>query len=203
MFPGREPHQRADAVRLPAGVRPRPAHRRRPCRTRATVTCRRVSQWYGDTRYTLAFGQGVAATRDADGRGVRDDRQRRRAGAADPDRGHHQLGREVHPGLARRRRTGSSGPRPRTSLLQIMQQVAGHRRGGQPAVGGHPRLRGRRQDRTSQESNGKCALCIYGSSWIGMAPGDKPQLIVSVNVQTRARAAISAPSSPARSSTRS
>ena len=36
---------------------------------------------------------------------------------------------------------------------------------------------------TSQESNGKCALCIYGSSWIGIAPGDKPQLVVSVNVQ--------------------
>jgi cell division protein FtsI (penicillin-binding protein 3) len=26
-------------------------------------------------------------------------------------------------------------------------------------------------------------LCIYGSSWIGAAPGDKPQVVVSVNVQ--------------------
>ena len=36
---------------------------------------------------------------------------------------------------------------------------------------------------TSQESNGTCALCVYGSSWIGMAPGDNPQLVIAVNVQ--------------------
>ena len=36
---------------------------------------------------------------------------------------------------------------------------------------------------TSQESNGSCALCVYGSSYIGMAPGNDPQLVIAVNVQ--------------------
>jgi cell division protein FtsI (penicillin-binding protein 3) len=35
---------------------------------------------------------------------------------------------------------------------------------------------------TSQEWNGTC-LCKYGASYIGMAPGDNPQLVVAVNVQ--------------------
>ena len=36
---------------------------------------------------------------------------------------------------------------------------------------------------TSQESNGTCALCVYGASYIGMAPGNDPQIVVAVNVQ--------------------
>ena len=36
---------------------------------------------------------------------------------------------------------------------------------------------------TSQESGPNCSLCQYGSSFIGMAPGNDPQVVVSVNVQ--------------------
>jgi cell division protein FtsI (penicillin-binding protein 3) len=37
---------------------------------------------------------------------------------------------------------------------------------------------------TSQEWDAaKKCLCQYGSSWIGMAPGDNPGLVVAVNVQ--------------------
>jgi len=36
---------------------------------------------------------------------------------------------------------------------------------------------------TSQESGPNCSLCQYGSSYIGMAPGDDPQVVVAVNVQ--------------------
>ncbi len=37
---------------------------------------------------------------------------------------------------------------------------------------------------TSQETAPGCkGLCQYGSSYIGMAPGDDPQLVVAVNVQ--------------------
>ena len=36
---------------------------------------------------------------------------------------------------------------------------------------------------TSQETNGTCALCVYGASYIVMAPGNNPQLVIAVNVQ--------------------
>jgi cell division protein FtsI (penicillin-binding protein 3) len=38
---------------------------------------------------------------------------------------------------------------------------------------------------TSNESGPNCphTLCNYGSSFIGMGPGDNPQLVVAVNVQ--------------------
>jgi cell division protein FtsI (penicillin-binding protein 3) len=68
-------------------------------------------------------------------------------------------------------------------LLQIMQQVPGIDAEGNQPWGVIPGYAVAAKTGTSQESNGTCALCIYGSSWIGMAPGDKPQLVVSVNVQ--------------------
>jgi cell division protein FtsI (penicillin-binding protein 3) len=68
-------------------------------------------------------------------------------------------------------------------LLQILQQVpAIDVAGGQP-WGVIPGYAVAAKTGTSQEGNGKCALCVYGSSWIGMAPGDHPQLVVAVNVQ--------------------
>jgi cell division protein FtsI/penicillin-binding protein 2 len=36
---------------------------------------------------------------------------------------------------------------------------------------------------TAQEPGPNCALCQYGSSFIGMAPGNGPQVVVSANVQ--------------------
>jgi cell division protein FtsI (penicillin-binding protein 3) len=141
-----------------------------------------VSQWYGDTRYTLAFGQGVAATAMqmaevyatiANGgvrvqptliEGITDSTGKYTAAAPSPSR------RVIQAKTA-------------TQLLQIMQQVPGiDAEGGQP-WGVIPGYAVAAKTGTSQESNGKCALCVYGSSWIGAAPGNKPQLVVSVNVQ--------------------
>ncbi len=141
-----------------------------------------VSQWYGDTRYTLAFGQGVAATAMQ---------------MAEVYATIANDGVRVQPSLVEGT-TNSAGkyipasPSPShrvikaktaQQLLQIMQQVPGiDAEGGQP-WGVIPGYAVAAKTGTSQESNGICALCIYGSSWIGMAPGNKPQLVVSVNVQ--------------------
>jgi cell division protein FtsI (penicillin-binding protein 3) len=141
-----------------------------------------VSQWYGDTRYTLAFGQGVATTAMQ---------------MAEVYATIANGGVRVQPTLIQGT-TDSAGtytaaaPSPShrviqattaNDLLQIMQQVPGiDAEGGQP-WGVIPGYAIAAKTGTSQESNGTCALCIYGSSWIGIAPGDKPQLVVSVNVQ--------------------
>jgi cell division protein FtsI (penicillin-binding protein 3) len=73
--------------------------------------------------------------------------------------------------------------RTANNLLKILQQVPRIDAEGNQPWGVIPGYAVAAKTGTSQESNGKCALCIYGSSWIGLAPGDKPQLVVSVNVQ--------------------
>ena len=68
-------------------------------------------------------------------------------------------------------------------LRQILEQVpAIDQEGGQP-WGIIPGYAIAAKTGTSQESNGTCALCVYGSSYIGMAPGNDPQLVIAVNVQ--------------------
>ena len=141
-----------------------------------------VSQWAADTRYTLSFGQGVAATAlqmaevyatIANG-GVRVqptliEGTTSAAGkyvAAAPSPSH----RVIQASTAR-------------EMLQILQQVPAVDAAGNQPWGIIPGYAVAAKTGTSQESNGKCALCVYGSSWIGMAPGDNPQLVVSVNVQ--------------------
>ena len=141
-----------------------------------------VSQWYGDTRYTLSFGQGVAATAlqmaevyatIANGgvkvqptlvQGTTNSAGKYTAAAAQPSH------RVIQPQTAR-------------SLLNILEQVPGVDAAGNQPWGVIPGYAIAAKTGTSQESNGKCALCVYGSSWIGIAPGDKPQLVVAVNVQ--------------------
>jgi len=139
--------------------------------------------WWGNERYTLAFGQGVDVTAlqmasvyatIANG-GVR-----------------------VQPTLVQgaTSSTGSStaAARPRSrrviqpstarALIGAMQQVPGvDLAGGQP-WGVIPGYAVAAKTGTSQEwdATRKC-LCKYGSSWIGMAPGDNPQVVVAVNVQ--------------------
>ena len=68
-------------------------------------------------------------------------------------------------------------------MRQILEQVpAINEAGGQP-WGIIPGYAIAAKTGTSQESNGTCALCVYGSSYIGMAPGNDPQLVIAVNVQ--------------------
>ena len=141
-----------------------------------------VSAWAADTRYTLSFGQGVAATAlqmaevyatIANG-GVRVqptliEGTTSAAGkyvAAAPSPSH----RVIQASTAR-------------EMLQILQQVPAVDAAGNQPWGIIPGYAVAAKTGTSQESNGKCALCVYGSSWIGMAPGDNPQLVVAVNVQ--------------------
>jgi cell division protein FtsI (penicillin-binding protein 3) len=141
-----------------------------------------VSQWWPDTRYTLAFGQGVAATA---------------LQMAEVYATIANNGVRVQPTLVE----GTTNPagtytpaapspsrrviRAKTAqeLRQILEQVPGvNAEGGQP-WGIIPGYAVAAKTGTSQESNGTCALCVYGSSYIGMAPGNNPQLVIAVNVQ--------------------
>jgi cell division protein FtsI (penicillin-binding protein 3) len=141
-----------------------------------------VSQWAADTRYTLSFGQGVAATAIqmaevyatiANG-GVRV--QPSLIAGTTSSGGKYTA---AAPSATRRviQKTTAS------ELLQILQQVPEFdAEGGQP-WGVIPGYAIAAKTGTSQESNGTCALCVYGSSYIGIAPGNDPQLVVAVNVQ--------------------
>ena len=141
-----------------------------------------VSQWAADTRYTLSFGQGVAVTA---------------LQMAEVYATIANGGVRVQPTLIEGT-TNASGkyapaaPSPARrviqaktahELLQILQQVPAVDAAGNQPWGIIPGYAVAAKTGTSQESNGKCALCVYGSSWIGMAPGDNPQLVISVNVQ--------------------
>jgi len=141
-----------------------------------------VSQWAGDTRYTLSFGQGVAVTAlqmaevyatIANGgvrvqptliEGTTNSAGKYTPAAPSPSR------RVIQAKTAR-------------EVLEILQQVPGIDAAGGEPWGVIPGYAVAAKTGTSQESNGKCALCVYGSSWIGIAPGDHPQLVVAVNVQ--------------------
>ncbi len=141
-----------------------------------------VSQWYRDTRYTLAFGQGVAATAIQ---------------MAEVYATIANGGVRVQPTLiqgttnsAGKYTPAATSPSRRViqaktahELLQILEQVPAIDEAGAQPWGIIPGYAIAAKTGTSQESNGKCALCVYGSSYIGIAPGDNPQLVVAVNVQ--------------------
>ena len=141
------------------------------------------SAWWGNERYTLSFGQGVDVnavqmasvySTIANGgvrvqptliQGTTSSAGAYTPAAASPSR------RVIQASTAR-------------SLIGALQQVPGvDLAGGQP-WGVIPGYAVAAKTGTSQEwdATRKC-LCKYGSSWIGMAPGDNPQLVVSVNVQ--------------------
>ncbi len=145
-----------------------------------------VSQWAADTRYTLSFGQGVATTAIQ---------------MAEVYATIANGGVRVQPTLIEGT-TNSAGtytpaaPSPSKrviqaktahELLQILQQVPEFdAEGGQP-WGIIPGYAVAAKTGTSQESNGTCALCVYGASFIGMAPGNDPQIVIAVNVQNPRR----------------
>jgi cell division protein FtsI (penicillin-binding protein 3) len=141
-----------------------------------------VSQWYPDTRYTLSFGQGVAATAIQ---------------MAEVYATIANGGVKVQPTLvvgttnsAGKYTPAAPSPSKRViqaktaaELLQILQQVPAVDEEGDQPWGIIPGYAIAAKTGTSQESNGTCALCAYGSSYIGIAPGNAPQLVVAVNVQ--------------------
>jgi len=141
-----------------------------------------VSQWAADTRYTLSFGQGVAATAIQ---------------MAEVYATIANGGVRVQPTLIEGT-TNSAGkytpsaPSPTRrviqaktakELLQILQQVPAVDEEGDQPWGIIPGYAIAAKTGTSQEAGPKCALCVYGSSYIGMAPGNDPQLVIAVNVQ--------------------
>ena len=140
------------------------------------------SAWWGNERYTLSFGQGVDVNAlqmasvyatIANG-GVRV-QPTLVAGTTS------SAGTYTPAAPTSRRVIQASTAR---SLMGALQQVPGvDLAGGQP-WGVIPGYAVAAKTGTSQEwdATRKC-LCKYGSSWIGIAPGDNPQLVVSVNVQ--------------------
>ena len=141
-----------------------------------------VWQWAADTRYTLSFGQGVAVTAI----------QMAEVYATIANGGVRVQPTLVE-GTTNAAGTYTAAPAPpsrrviqaRTAheLLQILQQVPGVDETANQPWGIIPGYGIAAKTGTSQESNGRCALCVYGSSYIGMAPGDNPQLVVAVNLQ--------------------
>jgi cell division protein FtsI (penicillin-binding protein 3) len=133
------------------------------------------SRWWGDQRYTLAFGQGVAVTAIqmasvyatiANG-GIRV-QPTLVAGTTGPD------GRFVPAPRPRRYRVIRASTA--RELIRILQQVPvldatlAHQPWG--VIPGY----------SVAAKTGTCQ-CHYGSSYIGMAPASHPQVVVAVNVQ--------------------
>jgi cell division protein FtsI (penicillin-binding protein 3) len=143
-----------------------------------------LSKWWGDERYTLAFGQGVAAT------------DVQMAGVYATIANH---GVRVSPSIV----AGTTGPdgkytpapaphrvqvlRPTTAkeLIGILQQVPylDATIAYQP-WGEIPGYSVASKTGTAQVWDPKAqCLCQYGSSYIGMAPASNPKLVVAVNIQ--------------------
>ncbi|MBV9857672.1 MAG: peptidoglycan glycosyltransferase [Streptosporangiaceae bacterium] len=151
---------------------------------------RPLSQYWASLPYTLSFGQGVDVTAlqmasvyatIANG-GVRV--QPNLVEGITSASGHYT---PAAPAPARR----VIKPKTARELIQIMQQVPGVDAAGDQPWGVIPGYAVAAKTGTSQEAGPKCprSLCEYGSSWIGMAPGNNPQVVVAVNVQDPRRGA--------------
>ena len=141
--------------------------------------------YYGDSPYENAFGQGVSVTAIqmasvyatiANG-GVR-----------------------VQPSLVAGTSSSTGGftPAPRPAmrrviraktareLMTMLEQVpAVDAQAGEPygLITGYTVAAKTGTAQVSDPGRSKCALCQYGSSYIGIAPADNPQLVVAVNIQ--------------------
>jgi cell division protein FtsI (penicillin-binding protein 3) len=140
------------------------------------------SQYYGDTKDTMAFGQGVAANAlqmasvyaTIANNGVR---VQPSIVAGTTSSGGHFVPAPAPP----KRRVIQA--RTSRELIPVLEQVPmvdaeagvpwGDIAGYQIAA----------KTGTAQEANAKGCLCNYGASYIGMAPANNPQVVVAVNVQ--------------------
>ena len=139
-------------------------------------------KWAGDERYTLSFGQGVAvnAVQMASeyatiaNNGVR----------VQPTliAGTYNASGQYTPAKPSPSRRVIQ-PKTAHELIQILQQVPGIDAQGNQPWGVFPGYAVAAKTGTAQEPGPKCALCEYGSSFIGMAPGNGPQVVVAANVQ--------------------
>jgi cell division protein FtsI (penicillin-binding protein 3) len=145
-------------------------------------------QWYGDTRYTLSFGQGVAVNAVqmasvyatvANG-GVRV----QPSIVAGTTNGNGTFTPAPVP-----RRTRVLEPKTARELMAILQQVPTvDANGGEPwgVIRGYTIAAKTGTAQVPDPQHGGC-LCLYGSSYIGIAPADDPQIVVAVNVQDPTR----------------
>jgi cell division protein FtsI (penicillin-binding protein 3) len=142
------------------------------------------SQWSGDTRYTLSFGQGVAVNAVqmasvyatiANG-GVRV-QPSVIAGTTGGD------GKFVP--AARPKRSRVLKAKTARQLMAMLQQVPEvDVEGGQPwgVIAGYSIAAKTGTAQLPDPQKGGC-LCEYGSSYIGIAPASDPQLVVAVHVE--------------------
>ena len=146
------------------------------------------SQWSGDTRYTLSFGQGVAVTAVqmaslyatiANG-GVR---------VSPSIVAGETSGKGIYTPAPAPHRTRVLRARTAHELMAILQQVPHFDDlGGEPwgEIAGYPIAAKTGTAQLPDPAKGGC-LCMYGSSYIGIAPADDPQLVVAVHVQNPKR----------------
>jgi cell division protein FtsI (penicillin-binding protein 3) len=140
------------------------------------------SQWYADTRYTLSYGQGVSVNAV----------QMASVYATIANGGVRVQPTLIEGTTSANGAYTAAAPSPSKrviqaktahELIQILQQVPKFdAEAGQP-WGEIPGYAIAAKTGTSQEDGPDCSLCEYGASYIGMAPGDNPQLVVAVNVQ--------------------
>jgi cell division protein FtsI (penicillin-binding protein 3) len=141
------------------------------------------SQWWGDERYTLSFGQGVAVNAVqmagvyatiANG-GVR---------VAPSIVAGTTNGAGTFTPASAPKQTRVIQPETAKELMAILQQVPMVDASGGEPWGIIPGYTVAAKTGTSQEAApGQSCLCEYGSSYIGIVPADNPQLVVAVNVQ--------------------
>ncbi|HEV8219952.1 MAG TPA: penicillin-binding protein 2 [Streptosporangiaceae bacterium] len=146
------------------------------------------SQWSGNTRYTLSFGQGVAVTAVqmaslyatiANG-GVR---------VSPSIVAGETSGKGKFTPAPPPKRTRVLRARTAHELLAILQQVPHvDDLGGEPwgEIAGYTVAAKTGTAQLPDPAKGGC-LCMYGSSYIGIAPADDPQLVVAVHVQNPKR----------------
>jgi cell division protein FtsI (penicillin-binding protein 3) len=142
------------------------------------------AKWWGDERYTLSFGQGVAANAVqmasvyatiANG-GVR----LQPSVVAGTTNNAGKFTRAAAP-ASRRVLT----PRTANELMGMLQQVPKvNEQAGEPwgIINGYSIAAKTGTAQVPDPGRGGC-LCQYGSSYIGIAPASDPQLVVAVNLQ--------------------
>jgi cell division protein FtsI (penicillin-binding protein 3) len=140
------------------------------------------SQWPPDERYTLSYGQGLAVTAVQMASvyaTIANDGVRVRPTLVEGTYDVNGRYTSAPPSPSRRVIKASTA----RELIAILQQVpAVDQKADQPwgIISGYAVAA---KTGTSQEDGPNCSLCQYGSSYIGMAPGNDPQVVVAVNVQ--------------------
>jgi cell division protein FtsI (penicillin-binding protein 3) len=143
-----------------------------------------TSKWWGDERYTLSFGQGVAVTA-----------VQMASVYATIANGGVRVTPSIVDGT-----TSASGrfvPAPRPAAHRVIQAKTAHQlmgilqqvpwldaQVGEPwgEIPGYSVAAKTGTAQIADPKKGGC-LCLYGSSFIGIAPAGSPKLVVAVNVQ--------------------